>query len=113
MRVGSPITSNHRSIGNRLVTMVEPRTGRFASAPWAFGLASSLFLLSQLRRTKDGRPISPASGRQGRLGFTGPGDRLPHPELLGWHLSKAGKATTASAALIRRLPGARLPRHLD
>jgi putative transposase len=32
-------------------------------------------------------------------------------ELLGWHLSKSGKATTA--ALIRLLPCARLSRHSD
>lgn len=38
------------------------RVGRFASAPWACGPAFRPFLQSQLRRTRDGRPISPASG---------------------------------------------------
>ncbi|MBN9675067.1 hypothetical protein [Salipiger bermudensis] len=35
---------------------------RFASVPWACGPASRRFRLSQLHRTRGGRPISPASG---------------------------------------------------
>ena len=68
--------------------------------PWACGPASRRFLLSQLRRTRGGRTdlarIWTGKGGWASLALV---IDCHTRELLGWHLSKSGKATTASAAL--------------
>lgn len=73
------------------------------AAGWSSAASRSFAIEGAGAESALGNRLVPRLGRPGRLGELGGGHRSPHTRLLGWHLSRTGRATTASAALEQAL----------